>query len=526
MAFVPDEETVDGDPLTARDALAAGDGFEDAVCPLAVLRCGVDDAGQEVLVQGLLVKEVEGRLVLAIPASAWHKKVNRRTLPKGFMTKVGAAEVLACAASSRSVPEDDAPSVAFGALPNGEVAAVSDHYTFASAESGQPAVHKDALSARLDRLERLLGAAILSGSQAGRVGAKAKAKVSAKAVARAAAPTGSVDPAVLLAARAAGVPDGTLSEFQRLLGSSAVGRMQPEPFTTARPNPLQESEDEAEEGVLPQEVAEGGVGALRPPAGEHASQGSQAEAFAAAMFRMMEGYSRSQAARTSPLERALEGAGSGSADPSGMPSTRRNASARRALREALISSPADVAVIVDRLMIEDLTCSAPGAGLEQQTSARAWVEHKSRIGGYPTAMHMAWGAAGALDALKAGLIDQARARLFLMILQLDQMSCDKGSWVLASELSLELAPPAHVFRQRDQSSSASQVYSRILDPRWAEISLTHLREQMDFSERRLKLNKGQPAGATSGDQTADPPPEGGQASTAARPPRARCLPQQ
>ncbi|CAE7925949.1 DNAJ1, partial [Symbiodinium necroappetens] len=229
-------ETVDGDPLTARDALAAGDGFEDALCPLAVLRCGVDDAGQEVLVQGLLLKEVEGRLVLAIPASAWHKKVNRRTLPKGFMTKVGAAEVLACAASSRSVPEDDAvlrvwfglvepsyeaaiefsdeaPSVAFGALENGEaalpfvpalVAAVSDHYTFASAESGQPAVHKDALSARLDRLERLLGAAIPSGSQAGRAGAKAKAKVSAKAAARAAVPAPSVDPAVLLAARAAG----------------------------------------------------------------------------------------------------------------------------------------------------------------------------------------------------------------------------------------------------------------------------------------------------------------------------------
>ena len=148
------------------------------------------------------------------------------------------------------------------------------------------------------------------------------------------------------------------------------------------------------------------------------------------------------------------------------------------LREALLTSPADISSVIERLMQEDMASSAPGVGVAQQTSARAWLEHRSRVG--PFAMNLAWSAAGALDALKAGLVEQARARLNVMLMVIDQMSVDRGSWTLAQELTLDLPPPVQAFKLREHasSSSAGQAYSRLLDSRWAEVSLTHLREQM------------------------------------------------
>ncbi|CAE7616322.1 unnamed protein product [Symbiodinium microadriaticum] len=62
---------------------------------------------EDVVVHGILVREMGTRLVLAVSASAWHKKVNRRTLLRGFLTEVAAAEVLACTATARASPVDD-----------------------------------------------------------------------------------------------------------------------------------------------------------------------------------------------------------------------------------------------------------------------------------------------------------------------------------------------------------------------------------------------------------------------------------
>ena len=56
----------------------------------------------EVVITAIAVKEQNGRIVLAVPSSAWHRQVFRRSLPKGFMTKVCAAEVAACGSALRS----------------------------------------------------------------------------------------------------------------------------------------------------------------------------------------------------------------------------------------------------------------------------------------------------------------------------------------------------------------------------------------------------------------------------------------
>ena len=43
----------DGEPLSARDAAAVGDGFLDQLCPLLVLHCGENSEGAPVPVQAL-----------------------------------------------------------------------------------------------------------------------------------------------------------------------------------------------------------------------------------------------------------------------------------------------------------------------------------------------------------------------------------------------------------------------------------------------------------------------------------------
>lgn len=50
--------------------------------------------------------------------------------------------------------------------------------------------------------------------------------------------------------------------------------------------------------------------------------------------------------------------------------------------------------------------------------------------------------------------------------------------VLAAELGLEAGPPMSVLEQHKLPSVASgeSPYSHILDPRWAEVSLSHLRD--------------------------------------------------
>ncbi|CAE7214139.1 unnamed protein product, partial [Symbiodinium necroappetens] len=129
----------------------------------------------------------------------------------------------------------------------------------------------------------------------------------------------------------------------------------------------------------------------------------------------------------------------------------RNAAARRVLREALTTSPQELSSLIEQLMGEDLAASTPGVGSPAVTSARGWLEHRSRVQAYPTVVHLSWAIAGALDCLRAGQAEQARARLNIALLQADQMSVDRGSW-------------------------------------WAEIALSRLRDEADFLDTRQKLS--------------------------------------
>ena len=88
------------------------------------------------------------------------------------------------------------------------------------------------------------------------------------------------------------------------------------------------------------------------------------------------------------------------------------------------------------------------------------------------------------------------------------MSIDKGSFVLASELSLENPPPAHSYRQHEHHNTGI-VYSRLLDPRWSEVAIGHLKEQAEFLTKRTQLGRAQAPPTSSDppdDETTTPAP--------------------
>ena len=137
-------EELDGEPITARDALAAGDDFVDASCPLLLLQCPATSSTDVTTVHAMAVGNVGGKLLVALPSTAWNRKVARRVVPSGMFTKVFAAEVAAVALQDRSsalegqtlriwlgtcapasehllVASEEEPDVPFGLLPDGNL---------------------------------------------------------------------------------------------------------------------------------------------------------------------------------------------------------------------------------------------------------------------------------------------------------------------------------------------------------------------------------------------------------------------
>ncbi|CAE7895753.1 unnamed protein product, partial [Symbiodinium necroappetens] len=192
---------------------------------------------------------------------------------------------------------------------------------------------------------------------------------------------------------------------------------------------------------------------------------SPAEEFAKAMLRCLDNFSgKPGSSKQSLLDRALDGSAVGSLDGS-LSSGRRSAAARRALREALETFP------------NRAFGAIRGRDGRRNDSFRA----RSQIQAFPTMVHLAWSTGGALDCLRAGKTEQAQ----LGHTHGRQCSIDRGSWLLAQELSLEVAPPMSSFRKHEVAGDP--VYSRLHDARWAEAALAKLREEADYLDRRQKL---------------------------------------
>lgn len=295
-----------------------------------------------------------------------------------------------------------------------------------------------------------------------------------------------LDPSVAAAASSAGVDQVAQEEMSRLLSGSLAGSkklLEASPKKKTVRQILSEEED-IEEEAEPDEDA-GLQDPALPPMERAVSQLAEIlEALTADKVRKQ---------KTSKLEAALDSAtSSATQDGMSLGSGKKAAAARRTLRQALVDSPEEIYGVIERLMLEDLTSRPTAHGVpSQDLCARAWVEHRSKIGAYKVAAHMAWGISGLLDELIRGRPMAARARACLMLPQLDQCAIDKGSWTLAAELSLEMGPPFTALSQHVGPSvqDGESPYSRLLESRWSEILMTHLKDTEDYLNRRRALSK-------------------------------------
>ena len=291
-----------------------------------------------------------------------------------------------------------------------------------------------------------------------------------------------LDAGVVAAAMQAGVGDDVLQEISRLMSKNVKAVKVKDLNAAARLDPLSEfeEEDEIEDGEF-------GVGSAQDAGG-----GDPLQQAVVQLANIMKVLTEDKKRRTSSkLELALDYSGSGSTDASAVGTGKRSAAARRALRSMLLEHPEEIYGLLERMMAEDMmSLTLPPGVNAPMVTARAWVEHRSRIGAYRTLAHAAWGVAGALDCCKKGDVAGTRARLNLLLLQLDQSAVDRGNWQLAAELSLENVPPFASLLQHNPPAEGEAPYSRLLDARWAEISLSHLRDQDDFQTRRKALTRG------------------------------------
>eukprot|EP00438_Fugacium_kawagutii_P012048 Skav218190 [mRNA] locus=scaffold5213:278481:281188:- [translate_table: standard] len=317
-----------------------------------------------------------------------------------------------------------------------------------------------------------------------------------------------LDPSVVQAALQAGVPSSSLVEMQRLIGGGVKAKKLSDLTSgLAQVDPLSEDETEGNQ-MFGDEMETVEVG------DEAGSPGtlSPVEATLDRLTSLMEilAEDRKKNAKKSLLESALDHAGTSSADSSGSLGSKKSAIARRALRSTFVQNPAEIYQLIEKLLYEDINSQAlPPGMVAPPSSARSWVEYRSRIGNYRATAHCAWQAAGIWDSLMKGHVAKARAQAALMCLMIDQASIDRGSWVLAAELSLDQGPPMAMLatHQMPAIQDGEAPYSKLLDPRWAEISLGHLRDQDEYLTRRKNLGKnwGDQSRPGGGDHTAPEP---------------------
>ena len=491
------------------------------------------------------VAEFDDRCLVAVPFSTWHRKVARRVLSQGSLIRAVTVELAACKVEERETVLAQVIKVWMGFLQPSLVEqlylgegreaqhefllgesseflpsaqslrdAAQEHFAFMSAaeEALVAPVAESGLGmeGRMDRVEGSIsqltelvqslldhrdppGPSSQPRPPALRPKPKPPSAKSPKKDAVIEEKYPALDPAVAAAAMGAGVGEDAMKEMQRLLMvGSQKSRKFPESRVTFDPSTrgaktrvqavLSESEEEEELGT-------------EHDSGLESSGQDHVQAALLKLTSIASALTSDKVKRTkvSKVEAALDGiSSSGLTEGSGLGSGKRAAAARRVLRASLQENPADIHMLVEKLMLEDLCHQTMTPGQPApRLCARAWLEHRAKIGAYRTSAQAAWSACGALDSLIGGDIAGARARICLLILMLDQAAVDRGSWVLAAELGLEQGPPMAVLGGHHPPSIADgdPPYSRLLDARWAEVAVAHIRETDEYLVKRGKLGK-------------------------------------
>ena len=464
----------------------------------------------------IAVSPVEGAVLVAVPSHAWAAKRKDRALPGGSLKKATAVEVVSCTQGDRDTPSAEPDlkvwvglldpklenAVIYGDIgadiefpgkgdlqqvpfAPGLVALCNDIFAFITAESQ---AHKEEhapgevggaehLESRMLAMEAMLQEVFAHLPQASTTAPRAPGLLRARAK-PAPAPDaglpGNIDPAVAQQALQAGISAEALQDMSRIVGDRGSTRA---PKTAPPVAVVQESEDsEMEEEAAVAAAAE--LGSTDPM-----------QTAVLQLTRLVTRLGKEKARKKDKsLEAMLDGAeGAGSVQEPGS-KARSRAAALRALHLAVKTDPKAIYGALEQRLAEDWEEEGMMPGIAQgRVSARGWLEHRSRIGHFPSTIRSAWTVCGVWDLLRAGRTDEARARVGLAVAALDQQAIDRGSYLLAAEVQLERPPPYAAFVGHQPPDQWELQQSRLLDPRWVELMMGKLRDLADFQEKRVRL---------------------------------------
>ena len=468
----------------------------------------------------IAVAVVDGRVLVALPDEAWARRRESRRLPGGALRKATSLKVASCSLGDRGTPsqtpdlkiwvgildpsfeaavtyDSELPEIDFPGADEQQrvpyapalVAVCQDHFTFMTAES-QPSAPPglDPMEVRMAKMEELMmemRQAVLGQPMTARPKPtpprppalrKPRGSDGRPDYAQMAVPP-NLDAAVAQQALQSGVSPAVLREMSGIVGPQGV-REKVTFDANAVMNNInnnEEEEESAEEGF-----AGGGTAEASDP-------------MQAAVLQLTKLVSQMGEEKVRRKDRSLESLldcaeGHGHAKEVGG-YARSRAAALRELQKSLKKNPQLIYKSLEQRLAEDWEDAGaqPGIALAGVT-ARGWMEHRSRIQGFPASIRSGWALAGIWDCLRSGRVDEARARCGLALAQLDQQACDRGSFLLASEISLESAPPYSSFSSHVPPETWESPHSKLVDPRWIDLMMNRLREVADFQEKKIKLS--------------------------------------
>ena len=470
----------------------------------------------------ILVSEVNSQLLVAIPGAAWHRTSRLRKLPPQSLSKVQAVAALAVPEGDRQVssegiyikiwlgllkpefeecldltaalasPAFPTETGAEGFLPYAQslVTLADDKYSFVSAESAVP---QEEVGHRLLTLEENLKQMAESMQQfmsqyQDQGSSSSFVKATSKAAPKPAAPPdlSGLDPQVLRGALQAGVPRSQLEEFAKLIG----GRKPKMSDVPGLKNPHLSKTDVLGETDEDEEPEESGLAAASPE-----ELNDPVKAALLKLTKIVDVLASSSKKKTKAiLEDGLDDSGVWSEGASSSTSLggqgRRHAALLQTLQKAFREAPQDIYAVLEKRMLDDFGSPEQGPGQPSRSGTyRGWAEHRSRIQNFGPTVRVTWAVCGALDALRNGRVPEAQMRLILLLAQLDQVSIDRGQWVLAGEGSLEQPPPFSSFSHHSLPDYLEQQHTRLWPQAWAEALMWRVRELDDFVERRSKLGQ-------------------------------------
>ena len=472
------------------------------------------------------------RLIVAVPGEAWHRTVSQRILPRGALAKPIFVEVATALHSDpevalldkaklwlgyldRDIEEHLVPGRDVGAkldvwyddAEDGELRiplaqalaeAAEEHYGFLSAR--ETAVPKKvttearliSLESSLERiheaLNKLSGAEKPAPGGTERAAAAPSVYIAAPKVVprRAAAPATTpeplkvpgLDPGVVASAVEAGIPAEQIRKLGALAGKP--GRMLDAPVKQ-KPHVVDEvlGETDEEGGAEAEEpVEEGGDPTALPPGGP----------LEQAVVQLTKIVGKLSSRHRGDLEALLDGADSGSVEPSLTTGSKSKAAAYVKLKACLQDNPSYIYTTIEERMDADFSQlrAAPGSS-NLPTGSRAWVEYRSKVMNYQSSVRAIWAIAGIHDCLRQGRYQEARCRASLAIAAWDQASLDSGNWLMSQELLLEEAPPWSSFQNKRMPEPWEQAASKLVDERWLAVLQWRLKDKDAYLETKKRL---------------------------------------